>query len=60
MVFLDVFPDVSNPNMFVYNFRTSYINFIQDKHVKLDETCQDTEGRLKANLLNVMDILGHG
>ena len=34
------------------------MNFIQIEHVKLDETCQDTQGRVKANLSNVMDVVG--
>ena len=38
--------------------RTSHINFIQNKHVKLDKTCLDTQGCFKANLSNVMDIVG--
>ena len=57
MVLGDVFLDFSRPNMFVYKFRTSHINFIENEHIKLDETCKDTHGHLKANLLNVMDVL---
>ena len=34
------------------------MNFIQNKHVKLDETCLDTKDHLKANLSNVMDVHG--
>ena len=34
------------------------MNFIRNKHVKLDETCIDTQGRLKANLPNIMEVLG--
>ena len=34
------------------------MSFIHNKHVKLDETCIDTQGHIKANLLNVMDVLG--
>ena len=58
MVLGDVFLEFSNPNMFLYEFRTYHINFIQNKHVKLDETCIETQGRFKANLSNVMDVLG--
>ena len=55
MVLVDVCPDVSNPNIFVFEFRTTHMNFIQNKHVKLDETCLDTQGRFKAKLSN--DVL---
>ena len=41
MVLGDVFLDVSNLNMIIYDFRTCNMNFIQKKHVKLDETCLD-------------------
>ena len=34
------------------------MNLIWNEYVKLDETCQDTQGRFKANLLNVMNVLG--
>ena len=54
----DVFPEVSNSKMLVYEFRTYHMNFIQNEHVKLNKTCIDTQGRFKANLLNVMDVLG--
>ena len=56
MVLGDVCPDVSNPNMIVYEFITSHMNFTQNKHVKLDETCLDTQGRFKETLANVMDV----
>ena len=56
MVLGVVCPDVSNPNMLVYEFRTTHMNFIQNKHVKLEETYIDTQGRFKANLSNVMDV----
>lgn len=42
--------------MIVYKFRTTDINLIQKEYVKLDETCQDTQVNLNANLSNVMDI----
>ena len=57
LVLGDFCPDVSNSNIFIYEFRTSHINFIQ-KNIKLNETCQDKQGRYKATLLNVIDILG--
>ena len=56
MVLGDVGPDVSNPNMIIDEFRNSHMNFIQNKHVKLEETYIDTQGRFKANLSNVMDV----
>ena len=56
MVDGDVFPEFSNPNMIVYDFRTSQLNFIQNKHVKLNETCLDTQGHFKATFSNVMDV----
>ena len=34
------------------------MNFIQNEHIKLDETCIYTQGYYKANLSNVMDVLG--
>ena len=34
----DFFLDVSKTKMFVYKFRTSHINFIKNKHIKLYET----------------------
>ena len=58
LVLGDVCPDVSNPNIIVFDFRISYINFIKNEHIKLDETCQDTQGHFKANLLNVTDVIG--
>ena len=57
MVLGEVCVDVSNPNMFVHEYITSHMNLIQ-KHVILDESCIDTQGRFKANLSNVMDIFG--
>ena len=44
MVLGDDFPDVSNPNTIVYKFNTSHMTFIQNKHVKLDETHLDVQG----------------
>ena len=58
MVLGDVFPKVSNPNMPRHEFRTSHMNFIKNKQVKLDETFVETEGSFKAELSNVMDVLG--
>ena len=49
----------SNPNILLYDFITYHMNFIQKEHVKLDETCIDARGRLKANLPNVMNVVGH-
>ena len=58
LVLGDVCRYFSNPNMIVYEFRTSHMDFIQNKHVKHDETCIDTQGHFKAHLSNVMDVLG--
>ena len=44
MVLRDFSLDVSNTDMFLYEFKNSHINFIKKEHVKLDETCQDTQG----------------
>ena len=35
------------------------MNFTQNKHVKLNETCLDTQGHFKAHLSNVMNVLGY-
>ena len=48
--------DVSNPNMTVYVFITTHLNFIQNERVKLDETYLDTQGHFKATFSNVMDV----
>ena len=58
MVLGDVIPDILNPNMILHYFRTTHMNFTQNEHVKLDETCLDTQGHFKATLLNIMDVLG--
>ena len=58
MVLGDVFPDISNLNMLIYEFRTSHKNFTQNKYVELDEKFLDTRGHFKANFSNVMDVLG--
>ena len=58
MVHGDNFPDVSNPNMIIYEFWTYHMNFIQYKHVKVNKTFIDTQDRFKANLSNVMDVPG--
>ena len=34
------------------------MNFIKNKHVELDETRLDVQGRLKAHLSNALDVLG--
>ena len=44
--------------MIVYNFNTSNMNFIQNEHVKLNQTLLDVQGRLKAYLSNIFDVLG--
>ena len=53
---MDLDPDVSNTNILSYEFRTYNVSFIKNEHLKLDETCIDTQGYFKANLLNVMDV----
>ena len=58
MVLGNVGLSVSNPNMILNEFRISPMNFIQNEHVKLDETCLDTQGSFKATLSNVIDVLG--
>ena len=58
MVLRDVSADVSNQNVILYDFRTYHMNIIQNKYIKLDETCLDIQGRFKANLSNIMDVLG--
>ena len=50
-------PDISTLIILVNNFRIYHINFIQNKQVKLDRICIDTQCRFKANLSNVMEIL---
>ena len=59
MVLGDIFPDVSNPNMILYEFITLHLNFIQKEHVKFNETCLNVQGRLKTYLSNTLDVLGH-
>ena len=44
MVLGDIFLEVSNPNMFLYEFKTSHINFIQNEQIILEETCYDIRG----------------
>ena len=58
MVLGDVFLDVLNPNIRIYEVWTYHTNFIQNEHVNLYETCLDTQDHFKANLSNVMDVLG--
>ena len=48
--FGDVCMDVLNPNMIFYDFTNFQVNFIKNKHVKLDETWLDTQGRFKEKL----------
>ena len=57
MVLGDNFLDVSNKITILYKFNTSDRNFIQNKHIKIDETRLDVQGHFKAYLLNVMDVL---
>ena len=47
------------PNMTVYKFNTFDMNFIQNEHVKLNETRLDVQGQLNIYLSNTLDILGH-
>ena len=58
LVLGDVFPDVSRTNMTLYEFNTSHMNFDPKQTRKLDETCLDIQGRSKAHLSNIMDVLG--
>ena len=58
MVFGDNFPDSSSPNTIFYEFRTYHMSLLKNKHVKHDETYIDTQGRFKAIVSNIMDILG--
>ena len=55
---MELYLDVFNQNVIVYEFRNFHINLIQNKHVKLDETYIDRQGRFKENLLNIMKVLG--
>ena len=57
MVLGDVFPDVSNPKMIIYEFRTCHVNFTQNEHIILDETCLYIQGHFKTNLSNVLGRL---
>ena len=56
MVLGDFCLDISNPNIILHEIITSKMNFIQNEHVKREETFLDTQGRFKANLSNVMDF----
>ena len=56
--YMESYPEVSNPNMLVYKFRTYNMILIQNEHVKIDETYIDTQGRFKENHSSVMDVLG--
>ena len=58
LVLWNVFPEFSNANTTVYKFITYHMNFVKNEHVKLNETCLDTQGRFKPHFLNIMDILG--
>ena len=53
----DTCPDFSHKNMILYVFITSYMIFIQNEHVKLNETYLDTQGHFKEELSNVTDVL---
>ena len=55
---MESYPNVSTPNMFIYEFGTYYTSFIKNEHVKLDKTYIDTQGHFKTNLSNVMNVLG--
>ena len=57
MVLEDFYPDSSNPNVFLYEFNTFRMKFINNDQVKLDETCQDTQDCFKANLSNLRTFL---
>lgn len=35
------------------------MNFVQNEHVKLKETCIGTQSSFKENRSNVMDVVGH-
>ena len=54
----NIYLDVSNPNMTVYDFKTSHMNFIKNENIKLDKTCVETQGHFKATCSNIMDVLG--
>ena len=47
----------STPNMFVYEFRIYHMSFVKKEHIKRDKTYIDTQGRFKANLSNIIDVL---
>ena len=51
------YPDVSNKNIFAYEFRKYHMSFVQNKHIKLEEIWIDTQDRVKEKLSNVMDVL---
>ena len=59
MVLRNNFPDVSNLNTTFYKFNTYHMNFIENEHVKLDETRLNVQGLLKPYLSNALDVLGH-
>ncbi len=52
-----VLPDVSNPNIILYDFINSHLYLIKNEYVKLDETCPDTQCHFKVYLLNVVDVM---
>ena len=35
------------------------MNFTQNEHVKLNETCLDTQGHFEEHLSNIMNVLGN-
>ena len=53
---MELYQDVSTPNLLEFKLRKYQMSFKKNKHVKIDETYLDTQGRLKVRLSNVMDI----
>ena len=56
--YVESYVDVSTPNMCVYLFRTYHMSFIQNKHVKHDETYIVTQRCFKTSLSNDVNIFG--
>ena len=52
----DVFLDVSNLNMILYEFITAHMNFTENEHVKHDEALLNIQGYLKSHYSNDMDV----
>ena len=57
MVLGYVCPDVSIPNIILYEFIHCHLNLIQNEQVKLNKTHLDTQGHFMATLSNVVDVL---